>query len=94
MNYPSPDRRALEDHWRDRLKDAKTRLEFARSYLREVQQDYQSGALPSPDGSYAYQRAVRAEAAALAEYVRVLRIFSELAMDGKIPESGSPGEAA
>lgn len=50
------------------------------------------GDVPSPDGQYAYQGALRAENAAFAEYSRVLRIFSDLVLHGKMPEEPVGGE--
>ena len=79
------ERHELEELWRRRLASAKLRLDFARNYLNEVQTDFpiDDG---SPDGQYAYQRAIRAENGALAEYHRALRIYTDLVMDGKLPE--------
>jgi hypothetical protein len=57
------------DELRNRLRDAKLRLDFARSYLKEVQADEIQG----PDGHFAYHYAIRAETDALREYARVLR---------------------
>jgi len=54
---------------RNRLKDAKLRLDFARSYLQEVQEEPIGG----PDGHFAYHYAIRAETEALREYARILR---------------------
>ena len=79
------ERRKLEELWRGRLADARLRLDFATSYVNEVQQDFALDE-PSPDGQLAYERAVRAQNAALAEYNRVLRTFSDLVIDGKIPD--------
>ena len=86
MGDAAPNREALEQLWRDRVNDVKLRLDFARSYAKEVREDVHRGAVPSPDGSFAYQRALRMETLALAEYVRVMRIFSALVLEGKIPD--------
>ena len=76
MAIPPPDRNGIEELWLARLRDAKLRLDFAQNYVREVQRDYSS--LPATDGQYALQRAVRAENVALAEYHRVLKIYTDL----------------
>jgi len=86
---PAPDRRALEDHWRKRLTDAELRLNFTRTYLKEVQQDYPPGEIQNADGHYAYRDALSAETEALREYRRVLQIFNDLIVHGKIPKEGS-----
>jgi len=90
----APNRGEIEKLWRGRLQDAKLRLDFARSYLKEVQRDFQSGEIPSADGSYAHQKALRAEIAALAEYQRVLRVVTDLLVNGIIPGAeDSPGRS-
>ena len=81
-----PKREELEQLWRSRVKDAQLRLDFARNYLAEVQRDFPPGDVPSPDGSFALQKALRAENFALAEYHRVLRMFTDLVLHGTIPD--------
>lgn len=76
----------LEEVWRRRLGDAKLRLEFARDYVLELQKDLKADGIPAPDGNFAYQQALRSETNALAEFRRVLQIFRDLTMDGKIPD--------
>ena len=44
-----------------------------------------TGGIPGPDGHLLYQRALRAEYVALAEYSRVLGVFSDLVVNGKHP---------
>ncbi|MBZ5578493.1 MAG: hypothetical protein LAP40_18170 [Acidobacteriia bacterium] len=66
--------------------DVRLRLDFARSYLAEIQRDVQAGAIPAPDGDFAYGNAIRADREALAEYARVLRIFTDLTLHGRLPE--------
>lgn len=78
-------RQELESLWRNRVRDARIRLDFSRSYLDEVRQDRRSGAIPEADGDYAYRRALRADRDALAEFRRVLRIFTELVVHGEVP---------
>lgn len=66
--------------WRDRLNDAYQRLTEARLHCRQVQ--LTSGDFPSPDGSFAYRLALRDENFALAEYRRILRIYTDLILGG------------
>ena len=61
----------LEQLWRNRLDDAKLRLAYATSYAN------------GRDDGWAR----RAHETALAEYTRVLRIFTDLVVHGKIPEA-------
>lgn len=82
---PGFDRRVLEDLWRERLSDARLRLDFARNYLGEVGHD-PLGDSPAPDGHFAFQRAIKAERFALPEYIRILRLFSDLVMNGIVPD--------
>ncbi len=79
------DRAALEALWRRRLNDARMRLSFARNYANEVQQDFSTGYTSEPQEHYALEKALRAEMAALSEYARILAIFSDLMLHGKIP---------
>lgn len=81
------DRQQLEERWRARLKDAKLRLDFAHQYTKEVERDFNDGTVPIPDGSYAYRKALRAESYALAEYQRVLRVYT--VVSGKIPDESA-----
>lgn len=85
------DRWHIEQLWRSRLQDAKLRLDFARQYLREVQRDRSDGAVPPADGNFAFEKALRAENYALAEYRRILREFANLVLEGTIPEERAAG---
>ena len=89
-------RQQLEDLWRQRVQDARLRLQFARTYVKEVQRDLEQGAVASADGHFAFQRAIRAEYIALSEYNRVLRVYTDLLVAGKIPdeEPGAAGDAS
>jgi hypothetical protein len=76
--------------WRKRLKDALHQLKSATFHIREVQQDYNSRATPSPDGDLAFRKALMAEAEARREYMRVATTLHEFLMHGKIPSEGDP----
>jgi hypothetical protein len=80
------DHGALEELWRTRLKHAVLRLEFAKNHVAEVHREILQSAVPMLDANSTYQAALRAEGVALAEYERVLRIFTALVVDGKTPE--------
>ena len=62
---------------------APSRYRIAKSALAEAM-DALPDAAP-PDGTFAYRQSLRSENAALAEYRRVLRIFTDLTVDGKMP---------
>ena len=77
----------LERLWYTRVNDARSRFDFARNHLKYLQR----GCLDGPDGQQTRWMALQAENAALTEYHRVLRIFTALVMDGKVPdEDGWP----
>jgi len=88
MSRPKPDRGALEDLWRQRLKDAELRLTSNRQHLKEVERDFPLGEIRNSDGHYAYRRALHAETVALGEYRRALKIVNEIIVHGKIPDVG------
>ena len=85
MSDSLPSRQALEGLWHRRLKDAELRLDFTQQYKREIEGTLKMGGIPGPDGHLLYQRALRAEYVALAEYSRVLGVFSDLVVHGKTP---------
>jgi len=74
MKSPNPEREALENPWRQRVNNAKLRLEFARNYMDEVKQDFPCEDIPASDHHFAHQQALTAENWALKEYHRALRI--------------------
>ena len=75
---------------RNQLNDALHQLNSATFHLREVQQEYRSRSIPSPDGGLAYRQALRAETDARREYMRVAMILHEFVMYGKLPCEGDP----
>ena len=86
------ERQALLDFWRARLNDAKLRVDFASNYVKEVQRDLET--LSPADGDLAMERAIRAQNLALSECNRILRIFTDLVVEGKIPvDEQAPGGA-
>ena len=85
-------RQALENLWRERLNDAKLRLDFARNFVKELQRDHLAGGVPPPDGEFAFRKALTAENRALAEYNRVLHIFSDLVVRRQLPNESRTDE--
>lgn len=72
------DHQRLVDLWRGRLIEARTKYDqvVVVVQIQATSTDLTAGALPKPDESTKY--ILRAEAVALAEYMRILRIFTEL----------------
>lgn len=87
ISEPSATRRMLEDSWRLRLEEAHVHYRRATDQYRKSLQDQPDGRLHNPSGALALAR--QAESEALAEYTRVLRVFTELTVNGKIPEERS-----
>jgi len=78
------DRRALGVIWRERLENARVRYEAAKAAVQDAR-ELQSQ-ISSPDGSFTLDHALRAEHHALAEFKRVLAVFNDLVVNGKIPD--------
>jgi hypothetical protein len=86
MSSPTPDRKALEELWGQRLEDAKLQLDFARNYLAEVERDYSAGSVPINELQFAHHKALRVENLALRHYNHVRRIYTDLMVNGVIPD--------
>ena len=83
MSSVLPSRQELENVWRERLSEALRRYQVAKletSTTLVHSRDYQQA-----DGQFAIHKAQRAETMALAEYKRILKIFNDLVLDGKVP---------
>jgi len=78
------DRQALGAIWRERPENARARHEAAKAALQAARECQSQ--LTSPDDSFAVDHALRAEQHASAEFKRVLTIFNDLVVHGKIPE--------
>lgn len=89
---PGLARQNLEEVWRSRLEMARESYEKARAQYRALLQKQSEGAIPRQDGPLAEAR--QAESEALAEYARVLKVFTELTINGHNPGEGltAPGE--
>ena len=80
---PGAERQGLEDIWRLKLEDASTRYKAAHAcYRKELSKQTKE---LSGKPSSALSRARQAESQSLAEYTRVLKIFTELTVEGKRP---------
>ena len=85
-------RRDLEDAWRVRSETARERYETASRQYRKLLDERPEGLAPEQDDTLALAR--RAESVALAEYTRILRLFTELTVHRRIPEEqlGASGQ--
>jgi hypothetical protein len=68
-----------------RLQEAQNRYSIARGARANTARECGSGSMPSADGNFALSKALQAENAALLEYQRVLTIFTDLTVNGKLP---------
>jgi hypothetical protein len=88
-----PSRRELEATWLQRLKRTRSRYEEKATIRKEMLAErsvWPINLQPDPDGRFALDLALKEESAARTEYMRVLRIFSKLILDGTPPEE-DPG---
>jgi hypothetical protein len=82
-------RRELEAAWRERLSRARSRYQEKAAIHKEMVAERSVWTInrePDPDGRFALHLALREESAPRGEYMRVLRIFSKLILDGTPPE--------
>ena len=80
-------RQTLEDSWRLRLEETKARYHKATERYRRLLQEQPDGTPHDPRSALALAR--QAESEALAEYSRLLRAFTDLTVNGKVPEERS-----
>ena len=84
-------RQTLEDFWRTRVEEAQARYHKATEGYRRLLQEQPDGMSHDPKGTLAIAR--QAESEALAEYSRILRAFTELTVNGKVPEERSAADS-
>ena len=88
----SDTRQEVEDYWRLRLEETQVRYGEAKEQYRKFLQAQPDGRPQSPS---ALELARQAESQARVEFTRVLRIFTDLTVNGRMPEersvSGSNG---
>ncbi len=90
MSDSGPSLDPLDMLW-TRVADAKLQLDLARSYVKEVKGDLQSGCIPGTDGQLAYTRALRLERVALERYLAALESFhGGLSVDSKRSQDSPP----
>jgi hypothetical protein len=91
MPNAAPSRRELEDLWRGRVQAALRRYQLARADAAAARTAFKQGDTPSPDGSMAVHQRHQIENAALADYDRVLSVFNDLVLRGKLPPDSENG---
>ena len=88
---PSLVRQELEESWRSRVESAHARYQAASKQYRELMQGLPDGQPLNKDDGVALAR--EAESQALAEYTRVLHIFTELTTHGRMPQERAVGSS-
>ena len=82
----------IEERWRKRLADARRRHDHSVEAFRDAAEVYRAQEIPFPDGGLRLHKALMAESAARREYIRVLRLFTDLILYGQIPKDDLPGQ--
>ena len=77
--------RKLEEIWVERVRGARERYREATATFQKVWDENFDIHLAA-DPTHAIQHARKVESAALNEYVRVLKIFTDLVLNGKVPD--------
>jgi hypothetical protein len=88
----TPFRREVEADWLERLKRARSRYEEKVAIRQKIVAErpvWPINLAPDPDGRFALNLALKEESART-EYMRLLRIFTELILHGTPPEE-EPG---
>ena len=80
---PALSRLAQQERWRQRLANAESEYQHASEELRQAQIRNTQGA-NEPEVTKARER----KAAARIEYLRVMRVFTDLVLRGKSPSNG------
>lgn len=91
MQQEAQEQSELERYWREQWSMAKLGLDAARVQVESIKD---SCGVQGPDGAYAYASALNQETAALMEYSRVLRIYTDLMVHGRRPDDGEGRRAA
>jgi CheY-like chemotaxis protein len=85
---PAATPRDLEECWRLKLQEAHARYQAATTHYRRMLDEQPEGLSPGLDSSLS--RARETETRALVEYSRVLTIFTDLTVHGKVPDQQAP----
>ena len=91
MQHEAEEQGEVEGYWREQWETAKLDLDAARAQVESIKD---ACGAPGPGGAYAYASALNRETAALIEYSRVLRIYTDLMVHGKRPDDGDERKVA
>ncbi|HEV3332855.1 MAG TPA: hypothetical protein VG096_17830 [Bryobacteraceae bacterium] len=89
MSAGTDARRRAEAFWRERLRVAENCYHIASANTRQIQAEYTGRSMPTSDGAFALQGAISLENEARLEYVRVLRLFTQLILYGEQPDENT-----
>ena len=78
-------RREREAYWRQRMKDARTVYLHAKAQDVGMMEELKGGFIAPADGSFAVAKARRAEALALYDLDRIMRLWADLVARGIMP---------
>jgi hypothetical protein len=81
-------RAEVEQVWRARLADSRRKYDLSVAQCRNALAEQKRFAMPAPDGSFAVRQALLRESTARDEYMRVLKVFTDLVIRGTIPDGG------
>jgi hypothetical protein len=77
-------KRELEDVWRERLREARRKYEEAANAFKATWGEHFESRL-TVDPTHAIEQARNVESRALSQYMRVLKVFTDLVVHGKLP---------
>ena len=73
----------VQIEWHEKLLDGERAYSAASAEVKRLMVEYRD--IPPADRGFAFQQAVRTETAALADYNRILRVFTHLVLYGVLP---------
>ena len=87
MGDQKQSRAELQQVWMTRLSESRKKYDLSVTRFRKVLEEQKHLGIPAPDGSFAVRQARVQESTARNEYMRVLKIFTDLVLRGKVPDS-------
>ncbi len=76
-------KRQLEAIWRQKLNEAEEAYGIALAHVQKIQAEY--GSMPTSDGNFDLEQALKFQEMATTEYARVLQTFTRLVLYGEEP---------
>ncbi len=90
MDFSEYSRQTLEEIWRVRLHAAQQRAGLALADFKKVEQEWR--AQMQPEDRLAMSEALTRESVARRKYIRTLRVFTNLVVNGKRPPVSFDGD--